>query len=48
VNDVRSAPLVLRRGDGELRVEGWTEIGYYGQLDGLDVRGSARRGPQRI
>ncbi|MCU0314800.1 MAG: hypothetical protein MUC84_12160, partial [Solirubrobacteraceae bacterium] len=45
VNDVRSAPLVLRRGKGELRIEGWTEIGYYGELDGLDVRGSAREWP---
>jgi len=45
VNDVRSAPLILRRGNGELRIEGWSEIGYYGQLDGLDVRGSAREWP---
>jgi hypothetical protein len=45
VNDVRSAPLILRRGTGEMRVEGWTQIGYYGQLDGLDVRGQARGWP---
>lgn len=45
VNDVRSAPLVLKRGDGELRLEGWTEIGYYGERDGLDLRGAARNWP---
>jgi hypothetical protein len=42
---VESRPLVLRKGTGEIRWEGTTEIGWYGQRDALDGRARARDWP---
>jgi translocation and assembly module TamB len=42
---VESRSLVLRRGDGELWLDGRSETGFYGEADGMDLRVRFSRWP---